>query len=261
VRYTFVATVVSLPVLGATGADARLALVSFALVMLLGVLWFARVRTVRRRAAVAPPATSVRVRVFRQDPTGARTWEERELIPGARPVSRPAARPGRTWPDARDRFAGVRAEYAAFECDPMRVLRLPALTDVSVPSTARFVDAFADAQALATDRHPGPEHARRFVTAAERAVATWAAAREAAERIRLSGLTPAERDAVDRVVKLLTTARDSDSEPERLAAYSRARAELTKLDRAGVVHVPLPTRAALGEAARGQLPGPTAGGR
>jgi hypothetical protein len=83
----------------------------------------------------------------------------------------------------------------------------------------------------------------------------WTAARDAAERIRLSGLTPAERGAVDRLIKLLTTARDSDSEPERLAAYARARSELTRLDRAGVVHVPAAARVAIAEAGRGQLLG------
>lgn len=59
---------------------------------------------------------------------------------------------------------------------------------------------------------------------------------------------------MERVIKLLTTARDSDHDAERLAAYARARSELAKLDRAGVVHVPLPARAALDEASRGALP-------
>jgi len=136
----------------------------------------------------------------------------------------------------------------------MQVLRLPALADVTVPSTARFVDAFAEAQALDTDTFPGPEHGAGFVSAVDRAERAWRAAREAAERIRLSGLDPAERATVERIIKLLTTARDSDSEPERLAAYSRARTELAKLDRAGVVHVPLPARVALDAAARSQLP-------
>jgi hypothetical protein len=176
--------------------------------------------------------------------------------PPPAPLAPPAAGPGapELWQRAREQFDDVRAEYAAYECDPVRVLNLPALADVSVASTARFVDAFAEAQGLETDTYPGPEHGPRFVTAAEHAVRTWKAARDAAARIRLTGLGPAERATVERVLKLLATARDSDSEPERLAAYSRARSELAKLDRAGVVHVPLPARAALDEAARGQLP-------
>jgi hypothetical protein len=190
---------------------------------------------------------------------GRRRVATRPAVPLAgplrRPVVAPPPRPDLAWAGARERFHALRAEYASFECDPMGVLRLPALADVAVPSTARFVDAFAEAQALETDAYPGPAHADRFAAAADRAERSWRAAVGAAERIRLSGLAPAERATVERVVKLLTTARDSDSEPERLAAYSRARAELAKLEKAGVLHVPLPAQTALDEAARGALPG------
>jgi hypothetical protein len=136
----------------------------------------------------------------------------------------------------------------------MQVLHRPALADVSVGSTARFVDAFAEAQALETDSFPPGRHAADFAQAVDRAERAWRAAVEAADRIRLSGLSPAERGSVERVIKLLTTARDSDSDPERLAAYARARAELAKLDRAGVIHLPRTAQAALDEAARGALP-------
>ena len=136
----------------------------------------------------------------------------------------------------------------------MNVLRLPALSDVTVPSTGRFVDAFAHAQALESDAYPGDAHAAQFVTAVDAAERAWRAAREAAERIRLAGLSPAERSTVERVIKLLTTARDSDHEPERLSAYARARSELDKLDAAGTVHLPRTARAALDAAARGALP-------
>ncbi len=169
---------------------------------------------------------------------------------------RPAAtmRPELVWSHARDRFHTLAQAYAAHECDPMSVLRLPALSDVTVPSTGRFVEAFAQAQALESDAFPGEEHAAEFVRAVDRAQRSWRAAREAAERIRLSGLSPAERSTVERVLKLLTVARDSGSEPERLAAYSRARTELAKLDAAGVIHLPRTAAAALDAAARGALP-------
>ena len=171
----------------------------------------------------------------------------------ARPTAPP--RPDVAWAQARSRFDRLCAEYAAYECDPISVLRLPALADVTVPSTGRFVEALAEAQALETDEFPGPDaHATGFVAAVERADRAWRAARAAAERIRLSGLSPTERGTVERVIKLLTTARDSDSDAERVAAYSRARSELAKLDRAGLVHVPRPAQAALHHAARGELP-------
>jgi hypothetical protein len=176
-------------------------------------------------------------------------------VPAPPPPARPVRRPDLEWGKVRNRFHALRSAYAAFECDPMEVLRLPALADVSVPSTARFVDAFAEAQALDTDRFPPTAHAAAFEAAVDRAERAWQAAREAAQRIRLSGLSPAERTTVERVIKLLTTARDSDSDPERLAAYSRARSELAKLDRAGVIHLPPTAAAALDAAARGALPG------
>jgi hypothetical protein len=170
----------------------------------------------------------------------------------ARPAAPP--RPDLVWAHARRRFDALRSAYAAYECDPMAVLRLPALADVSVESTARFVDAFAEAQALDTDAFPGGRHAPAFVAAVDRVERAWGAAWQAAERIRLSKLSPSERATVERVIKLLTTARESDNDAERLAAYTRARSELAKLDRAGVVHVPLPASAALDAASRGALP-------
>lgn len=178
----------------------------------------------------------------------------------AEPLARPRpARPRRLppqpdWPAARARFVRLREEYAQFECDPLAVLRLPALTDVSVPSTARFVDVFAEAQALDTDSEPPPEHRDRFITAVDQAWRAWQAARDAAERIRLSGIPAEERATVQRAIKLLTVARDSDNDAERVAAYSRARAELAKLDRTGAVQLPPAASAALEAAARGQLP-------
>ncbi len=186
-----------------------------------------------------------------------RRHRRRPVAAGTAPLPRrpaPPPRPDLAWSQARARFAGLRGEYAAHECDPMAVLRLPALSDVSVPSTARFVDALAEAQALETEAFPPASHAASFVQAVERAERAWRAARDAAERIRLSNLTPAERGAVERVIKLLTTARDSDNDAERLAAYARARAELAKLDRAGVIHMPRTAEAVLEVAGRGQLP-------
>jgi hypothetical protein len=222
--------------LGAAGVGlfATMLVWLFSPVLLVGALAFTLVRRGRRRESL-----------------------RRGGAPGTAPLpGRPAAapRPDLVWAHAQRRFHGLRGEYAAYECDAMQVLRLPALADVSVASTARFVDAFAEAQALETDAYPGGTHAPQFVAAVDRAERAWRAAHDAAERIRLSGLSPAERSTVERVIKLLTTARDSDSDAERLTAYARARSELAKLDKAGVVHVPIPARTALDEAARGALP-------
>lgn len=165
-----------------------------------------------------------------------------------------AARPAPDWATTRARFAQLRSEYGQFECDPLAVLRLPALTDVTVPSTGRFVDAFAAAQALDTDTQPPAAHQAQFAEAVDRAWRAWHAALDAAERIRLAGIPAEERATVQRAIKLLTMARDSDHDAERIAAYTRARAELAKLERTGTVRLPPAAAAALDTAARGQLP-------
>ncbi|MFN2479310.1 MAG: hypothetical protein ABR615_09095 [Pseudonocardiaceae bacterium] len=168
------------------------------------------------------------------------------------PVARAAPVPD--WRATRARFAQLRSEYGQFECDPLAVLRLPALTDVTVASTGRFVDAFAEAQALDTDTEPPATHCARFATAVDQAWRAWVAARDAAERIRLAGIPAQERATVARAIKLLTMARDSDHDAERTAAYAKARAELAKLDRSGTLRLPPTAAAALDAAARSQLP-------
>lgn len=162
------------------------------------------------------------------------------------------------WHATQARFAQLRGEYGRFECDPLAVLRLPALADVTVPATSRFVDAFAEAQALDTDTEPPPAHRARYATAVDRAWRAWQAARDAAERIRLAGIPEHEHATVQRAIKLLTMARDSDHDAERIAAYAKARAELAKLDRSGTLRLPPAAAAALDAAARGQLPPATA---
>ncbi|MGH3784788.1 MAG: hypothetical protein ACRDRO_30300 [Pseudonocardiaceae bacterium] len=170
------------------------------------------------------------------------------------PAAVPPAAPVPDWRATRARFAELRSEYGQFECDPLAVLRLPALTDVTVASTGRFVDAFAEAQALDTDTEPPAAHCARFTTAVDQAWRTWRAARDAAERIRLAGIPAQERATVARAIKLLIVARDSDHDAERTAAYAKARAELAKLDRSGALRLPPTAAAALDAAARSQLP-------
>jgi hypothetical protein len=92
------------------------------------------------------------------------------------------------WADAVARHRAVSAEFAAFECDPRSILDRPALCDVRQPATARFVEAFAEARALLTERYPAPEFARRFGAAVECEEQAWAAAVDAAQRIGTRGV-------------------------------------------------------------------------
>jgi hypothetical protein len=182
--------------------------------------------------------------------------EQAWFPPPAVPVPSPRTAPDwrGEWRTARRRFDALRGEYAGYECDPLAVLRLPALADVTVPATARFVDAFAEAQALDTDAVPPAGHAAKFGLAVDRACRSWQAARDAADRIRLAGLSPEERSSVQRVIKLLTMANASGNDAERLAAYAKARAELARLERAGRIHLPRAATAALDASARTGLP-------
>jgi hypothetical protein len=182
--------------------------------------------------------------------------EQAWFPPPAVPVPSPRTAPDwrGEWRAARRRFDALRGEYAGYECDPLAVLRLPALADVTVPATARFVDAFAEAQALDTDTVPPVGHAAKFRLAVDRACRSWQAARDAADRIRLAGLSPEERSSVQRVIKLLTMANASGNDAERLTAYAKARAELARLERAGRIHLPRAATAALDASARTGLP-------
>jgi hypothetical protein len=203
-------------------------------------------------------AAAVAVMSSRHRNQAAVAWASRPVgLMSKQAMPKPARAHSRTsadWAAARARFAQLRSEYGQFECDPLAVLRLPALTDVTVPSTGRFVDAFAEAQALDTDTEPSPAHQAGFAAAVDRAWRAWRAAVDAAERIRLAGIPERERATVQRTIKLLTMARDSDHAAERAAAYARARTELAKLDRTGTLRLPPAAAAALDAAARGQLP-------
>lgn len=157
------------------------------------------------------------------------------------------------WDDAVDRHRTTATTFAGFECDLDAVLRLPALADVEQPATARFVDAFAEANALRTDAFPGPEYARRFVEAVERAEHAWSAAVEAAERKRDTRFAPAERRLLARVRTLLDVAATSTFESERRAAYQQALRRLVELERRTGWRLPRPAALALEHRARGML--------
>jgi hypothetical protein len=187
---------------------------------------------------------------------GIRSRSRPVIAPARRPAPVALAPPADPWPVAKRDFAALRHAYAQYECDPLAVLRLPALADVTVPSTARFIEAFAEAQALDTDAPPPPQHRAQCLAAVDRACRAWHAAREAAERIQSSHLPEKERATVERVVRLLTTARDSDNDAERLVAYAKARSELARLERTGRFRLPRPAQAMLDTASRGALPPP-----
>lgn len=153
----------------------------------------------------------------------------------------------------RARLGRLAAAYATYESDPLRVLRLPALADVRVPATARFVDDLAAAMVLDVDGPSDQVAVDRFNAAVSQAERSWQAARETALRIHDASIPPAERAAVSRVLTLLNVARRTPIEGERLAAYAKARSELARLEAAGAVRLPRAAQLALAERARREL--------
>jgi hypothetical protein len=104
-------------------------------------------------------------------------------------VGRLAEHESARWHQARRRFAALQAEYAAFEADRGAVAARPALADVTVPATARFVQALGDAEFLATETEPAGPRRVEFANAVDRADAAWQDAQRVAE-----GLAQARRE-------------------------------------------------------------------
>ena len=157
------------------------------------------------------------------------------------------------WDEAVDRHQATAQAFGEFECDLQALIRLPALADVAQPATARFIDAFAEANALRTEKFPGPEYAGRFIAAVERAEQAWAAAVESAERTRDIGFEPTERRLLSRVRTLLGIALSSEFESERRTAYQQVHRRLAELERRSGWRLPRPAAAALEQQARGAL--------
>jgi hypothetical protein len=157
------------------------------------------------------------------------------------------------WTDAVARHRDVAVAFAAYECDPRSVLDRPALADVRQPATARFVDAFAEASALLTERCPGSEVAQRLVDAVEREERAWSAAVDAAGRIGDARFSEGERALLARVRTLLEVMASSPFEAERRTAFQQAQRRLTDLARHTGWHLPRPAAVALEHRARGVL--------
>jgi hypothetical protein len=171
-------------------------------------------------------------------------------LPG-RLFAGPAPDPWRArWDDAVRRHGETARAYAAYECDVRAVLLLPALADVTQRPTARFVDAFAEAGALLTERFPGPEYAQRLVAAVEREERAWSAAVDAAERARDARFAPGERRLVEQTTALLDLALSSPYDAERRTAYRQAAHRLAELERRTGWRLPRPAAAALEHQAR-----------
>lgn len=63
------------------------------------------------------------------------------------------------WYGAVRAHAATAQQFAAYECTPTAVAEHPDLADVTRPATALFINAFTEANELATEHYPGAQHA------------------------------------------------------------------------------------------------------
>lgn len=144
------------------------------------------------------------------------------------------------WADAVKELDRVTAEFASYEFNPRAVMiERPLLRDLNEPATARFYDAFGDANALRTDSEPdSPEDAAAFIKAVERSSRAWDVAndnalRKGEQNISSSGaLSTDQVSAKHRAAGMLDRALDENT-PEAEAALSWTKT-LETLNRAGM---------------------------
>jgi len=138
---------------------------------------------------------------------------------------------GKQWARADRRYKKLCEEYAAFECDPYELIRLPVLADVSFETTAAFIEAFHKARQLATEAQPPDEYIPAFVAAVDKAVAAWQGARAYAEHVHASQFTAEQRTLLRRIQSALTLADNASGEHEQRAALSRAGLLMRQLEK------------------------------
>jgi hypothetical protein len=128
-----------------------------------------------------------------------------------------------SWKKAHAQWLELCERYAAYECDPHELVRLPALADVTFGPTATFIEAFYEAQQLLTDQKPEDDRrAKRFVAAVAAANSAWTVAREAAERVRTSRYTEDEQVLLRRALSALELAQNASGPEERAQGYAGA---------------------------------------
>lgn len=122
---------------------------------------------------------------------------------------------------ARVRARRVTTEYAEYLFDACAVVRRPALHDLEVPQTQRFVQAYNDLSGMDWEKNVSDvERFERLVSEAEIA---WSAASQHATRVGASYFSLEEQKRLTQAEQLLRMALSEGSTvPERKLAYERA---------------------------------------
>lgn len=165
-------------------------------------------------------------------------------------ATRPPSTAGREpdellWRRATQRHDAVLLAYAPYEVDPHRVMRYPAMTDVTCPSTAAFVETLSDTAALRTDDYPGGTLSAAYRDAVARLEVAWSTAERYARRVELALLDAADRKRLQQARKLLAHAESAATDAERATYYGQVKALMDDLARRGAIVAPPAVRQAI----------------
>ncbi|GAB3298676.1 hypothetical protein EK0264_17160 [Epidermidibacterium keratini] len=148
-------------------------------------------------------------------------------------------RADRLWDSAMARHDEVLAAYAPYEMDPVTALTYPAISDVSVPETADFFEALADATAL---RPEDPASAgailEQYRAAVRRLTQTWRTAERKARQVGTDLLADDDARRLRQATKLLGHAEGAANAAERASYLRGARELIERLIERGAITAP-----------------------
>lgn len=140
---------------------------------------------------------------------------------------------------AKARHDEVLAAYAPYEMDPVTALTYPAISDVSVPETADFFEALADATALRPDDPRVADSVlERYRDAVRRLTQAWRVAERNARQVGTDLLADDDARRLRQATKLLGHAEGAANAAERATYLRGARELIERLIQRGALTAP-----------------------
>ncbi|WP_154674482.1 hypothetical protein [Nakamurella lactea] len=188
----------------------------------------------------AGPSASASTRATR--PTGP---------PSTPPAAPPAPSERLLWEAAGRRHDEILGAYLPYEIDPHLLMRFPAITDVTVPATADFLEALGEANVLRTDTFPSDEGLSGQYRERVRLLgAAWSRAERHAKKVGVTLLDPAQQRKLSQASKLLRHAEGSTTAAEQAIYLRQVSAILAELTEQGAITAPPQVTAAIANQTR-----------
>ncbi|WP_134324609.1 hypothetical protein [Cumulibacter soli] len=149
------------------------------------------------------------------------------------------------WRRARERHDAVLLAYSPYEVDPGMVMRFPAMTDVTIPATAEFIEALSDASAFRTDEFPDGKLSAAYRDSISALEMAWSAAERHARSVGTSLLADTDRRRLDQAYKLLKHAEGASTDAERATYFQQVKTLMDDLARSGAIMTPPKVRQAI----------------